>query len=60
MALPISGVDRLGKGMEFIEGVRFADAGDLILDAGWKSVIHLLAEGGITPLDMGSKVVEVN
>ena len=45
MALPISGVDGLGKGMEFVEGVRFADAGDLILDAGRKSTIHLLEIG---------------
>ena len=43
-----------------MEGVGFADAGDLILDVGWKSTIHLLAEGGITPLDMGSKAVEVD
>ena len=53
-ALPISGVDGLGKGTEFVEGVGFADAGDLVLDAGQKSAIHLLAEGGIAPLDMGS------
>ena len=51
--LPISGVDGLGEGMEFMEGVRFANVGDLVLDAGWKSTIHLSAEGGITPLDMG-------
>ena len=43
-----------------MEGVGFADVGDLILDAGRKSVIHLLAEGGVAPLDMGSKVVEVD
>ena len=60
MALPILGVNRLGKGTEFVEGVRFSDMGDLVLDAGWKSVIHLLAEGGIAPLDTGGKVVEVN
>ena len=53
MALLISGVNGLGKGMEFVEGVRFANVGDLILDVGWKSAIHLLAEGGVTPLDMG-------
>ena len=52
-ALPISG-DGLGEGMEFMEGVRFANAGDLVLDAGWKSAIHLLAEGSVAPLDMGS------
>ena len=51
--LPISG-DGLGEGTEFVEGVRFANAGDLVLDAGWKSVIHLSAEGSVAPLDMGS------
>ena len=51
-ALPISRVDRLGEGTEFVEGVGFADAGDLVLDAGQKSVIHLSAEG--------SKAVEVD
>ena len=59
-ALPILGVDRLGEGMEFMEGVGFADMGDLILDVGQKSAIHLSAEGGVTPLDTGSKAVEVD
>ena len=54
------GVDRLGEGTEFGEGVRFADAGDLILDSGWKSAIQLSAEGNVTPLDTSSEVVEVN
>ena len=53
VALQISGVNGLGEGMEFVEGVRFADVGDLILDAGQKSAIHLSAEGGIAPLDAG-------
>ena len=43
-ALPILGVNRLGEGMEFVEGVRFANVGDLILDVGWMSVIQLLVE----------------
>ena len=60
VALSISGVNRLGEGMEFMEGVGFANAGDLILDAGQKSMIHLSVEGSVTPLDMGSKAVEVN
>ena len=45
--LPISGVDGLGEGTEFMEGVGFADTGDLVLDAGRKSVIQLLVEGGV-------------
>ena len=60
MALPILGVDRLGKGMEFVEGVRLSNMGNLILDAGWKSMIQLSVEGGITPLDMGSESIEVD
>ena len=52
-ALPISGVDGLGEGMEFMEGVRFVNAGDLILNVGWKSMIHLSVEGSVSPLDMG-------
>ena len=52
-ALPISGVNGLGEGMEFMEGVGFANVGNLILDVGWKSVIHLLAEGSVAPLDTG-------
>ena len=43
-----------------MEGVGFADVGDLILDVGQKFAIQLLAEGGVTPLDTGSKVVEVD
>ena len=43
-----------------MEGVRFADVGNLVLDAGQKSVIQLSAEGSITPLDTGGKVVEVD
>ena len=58
--LQILGVNRLGEGMEFVEGVRFANVGDLVLDVGWKSTIHLLAEGGVTLLDTDGKAVEVN
>ena len=57
MALPILGVNRLGKGTEFVEGVRFANTGNLVLDVGQKSAIQLLVEGSVTPLGMGGKVV---
>ena len=60
MVLLLMGVDRLGEGMEFRESIRFADAGDFILDSGWKSAIQLWAEGGIAPLDLGSEAVEVD
>ena len=53
MALTITGVDGLGKGVEFGEGVGFADAGNFVLDLGWKSAIQMLAEGSVAPLDLG-------
>ena len=53
MVLPISGVDGLGEGTEFVEGVGFADTGNIVLDVGRKSTIHLSAEGGVSPLDTG-------
>ena len=57
---PVMRVDGLGKGAEVGEGVGFADMGDFILDLGWKSMIQLSVEGSVTPLDISSKVVEVN
>ena len=46
--------------MEFVEGVGFSDVGNLVLDVGQKSAVQLSAEGSVTPLDMGSEVIEVN
>ena len=51
--LPVRYTISYSEGMEFMEGVGFADMGDLVLDAGWKSVIHLSVEGSIIPLDTG-------
>ena len=39
MVLPIMRINRLGEGTEFMEGVRFADVSDFVLDSGWKSTI---------------------
>ena len=43
-----------------MEGVGFANMGNLVLDVGWESAIHLLVEGGVAPLDTGGEVVEVD
>ena len=40
---PIARIDRLGKGAEFGEGVRFTDVGDFVLDLGWEPMVQLLA-----------------
>ena len=44
--------------MESSEG--FSDAGDLVLDSGQKTMVELLVEGGIAPLDVCYKVVKVD
>ena len=46
-AFPVMRVNGLGKGAEVREGVGFANAGDLILDLGQKSMVQLLVEGDI-------------
>ena len=40
--------------------VGFSNTGDLILDLGWKTMVELLAEGSVTPLDAYCKAVEVD
>ena len=41
-AFPIMRIDGLGEGTEFGEGVGFADAGNFVLDLGWKPMVQLL------------------
>ena len=36
-------IDGLGEGMEFREGVGFADAGNFVLDSGQEPTVQLLA-----------------
>ena len=43
VAFPITRIDGLGEGMEFGEGVGFADAGDFILDSGREPMVQLSA-----------------
>jgi hypothetical protein len=48
------GVDVLGEFVEFDEGIRLSDAGNLILDSGWESDVELSSESGLAPLDSRS------
>ena len=45
------GVDRLDEGVELVEVVQFANSCNFILDATGKSVVELMAEGGVAPID---------
>ena len=40
---PIMRINGLGEGMEFGEGVRFADVGDFVLDSGQEPTVQLSA-----------------
>ena len=53
-------IDGLGEGTEFREGVRFANAGDFILDSGREPTVQLSVQGGFAPLDTGGESVEVD
>src|SRR3979490_2453626 len=52
------GVDGLGQGAEFMERTGLTDTGHFVLDSCQKSVIELVAECSISPLDTCSKAVE--
>jgi len=57
-SFPIMSVNGLDEGSEVREVVRFAYAGNLILDSGGKSVVELLLECSISPLDSSCKVIK--
>ena len=41
-AFPITRINGLGEGVEFGEGFRFTNTGDLILNSGWEPIVQLL------------------
>jgi len=57
-SFPITSVNRLDEGSEVGKVVGFAYAGNLVFDSGGKSIVELLSECGIAPLDSSCKVVE--
>ena len=57
---PIVGINRLDVGMESVEVVWFADSCNVVLDEARKSVVELVAEGSITPLDFGGELLKAD
>ena len=43
VAFPVTGIDGLGEGMEFREGVGFVDMGNFVLDSGQEPTVQLSA-----------------
>ena len=54
MAFPIASIDGLSKEMKVSEVIRFAYSGDLALDLGQKSIVELVSEWCVSPLDSRS------
>ena len=57
---PIVGTNRLDKGVESVKVVRFADSCDFVLDMAGKSVVELMAEGRVTPVDFGGELLKAD
>ena len=60
MTFPVAGVDGLDEGAESVEVVLFADSCDFILDAARKSIVELVAEGSVAPIDFGGELLKNN
>ena len=54
MVFPIASIDRLGKEEKVGKVVRFAYSGDLVLDPGQKSIVELVLEWCVSPMNLHS------
>ena len=57
---PIAGVNIFDEGTNSVEVVQLADPCNFILDVAGKSLIELLAEGSVTPIDFGGELLKAN
>ena len=53
-------INRLDEGAEPVEVVRFADSCDFILDVAGKSIVELVVEGSIAPIDFGGELLKAD
>ena len=51
VTFPVAGVDGLDKAVEPVEVVQFAESCYFVLDVAGKSIVELVAEGSIAPID---------
>ena len=45
---------------ESVEVVRFTDSGDFVLDAAGKSIVELMVESSVAPIDFGGKLLKAD
>ena len=60
VTFPVTGVDVLDEGTESVDVVWFAGSCNLVLDVAEKSVIELLAEGSVAPIDFGGELLKAD
>ena len=60
VTFPVVDIDGLDKGAELVEVVQFSDSCDFILDAAGKSVVELVVEGSITPIDFVGELLKAD
>ena len=54
------GINRLDKGVELVEVVWFADSCSFIFNVARKSVVELVVEGRVAPIDFGGDLLEAD
>ena len=60
VTFPIAGIDGLDKGAEPGEVVQFADSCNFVFDVASKSIVELVVEGSITPIDFGGELLKAD
>ena len=54
------GIDGLGQGVEFMEHAGFTNTGHFVLDSCRESIVELMAECNVPPMDACGQAVELN
>ena len=60
VTFPVAGVDGLDESVELVEVVQFVDSCDFVLDVAGKSVVELVAENSVTPIDFGGELLKAD
>src|ERR1700732_3771692 len=60
LARPVTGVDGLSKGLQFRKGIGFANTCYFIFDACRKSVVELMSEWSVAPMDLMRNLEELH
>jgi hypothetical protein len=50
----------LGNNSELLEGIRFANLGDFVLNPGWESLVIFVAKGVLVPSELSGEAVKLD